>query len=202
VTVQILETFTEPYPHLLIADALEPQAAVRLRDWILAGDRQWIPHSEAFYDQWEQILRPSDAPIVAETLSKTVIDKLRTAVETSFGCKLDRRMRITAVRLAPGQAIGVHNDNHIDPDYRDPSGMPHERFRVLISLTPDYRDEDGGFAAIMEGPYEDSKIARLIRPIFNAGYAFKQTAKSYHAVTETRNRDRLMLVCYLYPEFE
>ena len=77
--------------------------------------------------------------------------------------------------------------------------MPHERFRVLISLTPNYRDEDGGFAAIMEGPYEDSNIARLIRPVFNAGYAFQQTANSYHAVTETRNRDRLTLVCYLYP---
>ncbi len=123
-------------------------------------------------------------------------------METAFGTKLDRRVRITAVRLAPGQAIGIHNDNIIDPDYRDSSGMPHEQFRVLISLTPDYRDEDGGFAAIMEGPYEDSNIARLIRPVFNAGYAFQQTGNSYHAVTEMRNRDRLTLVCYLYPEFE
>ena len=64
--MQILETFTEPYPHLLMADVLDATAAVGLRDRIVAEGREWVLHSEAFYDQWEQALRPSVAPIVAE----------------------------------------------------------------------------------------------------------------------------------------
>lgn len=196
--MRIIERFERPYRHFIADNILDNDAAIALHAWLLRPEREWHLREEHFFSNYELALLPKRDPIIDRALPHEIVTHLVQSMEREFNVELDPRVRITALKMLANQSIGIHND-YYDPDNPvDEQGRPRETHRLSIGFTPDFSDDHGGLAAIMGGPYEDSPVFHMIRPIFNTGYGFEQCLNSYHAVTEATT-DRLSLICYFYP---
>lgn len=143
----------------------------------------WRLHETQWFAQYECVLGTTDLP---ESLL-AVLDtrELALAVEQEFGIHIDDgATEVTAHKLVPGQRIGIHTD------YPEPDGHTH---RLVVTFGQAYNDEYGGHIVLFSGP-ETESMARMVRPLHNAGVCFAISEGSHHAVTRVSGRERYSLV--------
>jgi hypothetical protein len=199
--MRVVQAFEQPYPHFVADKVLDERHALPLAQWLASDEPEWRLVEKYISETWQLSLFPSKHPLVAQAFTPEIVSSLVAAMEKQFSTRLDKRVRLNATRMTATQSIGVHSDfARYDESYRDAFGLPQETHRLVIGLTLDYRDGNGGLAAIVSGPNADSPIARLIRPEFNTAYAFSQLRDSYHAVTEVTSGRRINVICYFYPD--
>ena len=182
-----VQTFFEPFPHLLSLESLELAAIYRVLAWF-ESDAPWQLVETDFYEQFEfSLLNAQLPPDLTFLVSSNFLTAVRSRVADLFGTDLGERVDITAHRLVPGQRIRLHNDF-----------IPRaETHRLLIQLNRDWKDENGGFLLFFSSS-DPSETPKVFRPVHNSAIGFAITPKSYHAVSMIHAGERFTLVYSFY----
>ncbi len=102
-------------------------------------------------------------------LQSEVLAKMREITELP----LVDEMLVTAQRMRPGQAIGIHSDRPL---------LGYELVRLVVQLNKNWRTEHGGVLELFATPDGQSVVS--VEPVYNKGFIFVLNEGSYHAVTE------------------
>ena len=182
-----VQTFFEPFPHLLSLESLELAVSCRVLAWF-ESDAPWHLVETDFYEQFEFSLLDAQLPPALTFLqSSDFLTAVRSRVADLFGTDLGERVDITAHRLVPGQRIRLHNDF-----------IPRaETHRLLIQLNRDWKDENGGLLLFFNSS-NPSDPPKVFRPVHNSAIGFAITPESYHAVSTLHAGERFTLVYSFY----
>ncbi len=98
------------------------------------------------------------------------------------GLPLVNRVLVTAQRMLPGQAIGLHSDRPF---------LGYEIARLVVQLNKQWLPEHGGVLELFSAPAGQAVFS--VNPEYNKAVGFLLHADSYHAVTEV-TQPRLTVV--------
>jgi hypothetical protein len=101
-----------------------------------------------------------------------------------FGEPLSDDIQVLGHRMAPDQAIGVHNDN---------PGLGYENYRVIVQFTESHEEDDGGLLNLHASDRPED-IFQTVAPFPNMGFGFEMGAGSFHSVTAVKRKDRMALI--------
>lgn len=182
-----VQTFFDPFPHLLSLESLELAVSYRVLAWF-ESNAPWQLVETDFYEQFEfSLLNTQLPPDLTFLQSSDFLTAVRSRVADLFETDLGERVDITAHRLVPGQRIRLHNDF-----------IPRaETHRLLIQLNRNWMDEDGGFLLFFNSS-DPSDTPKVFRPVHNSAIGFAITPESYHAVSTLHARERFTLVFSFY----
>lgn len=172
-----------PFPHVRIPQILSERAAANALEWMRVEPR-WRLRQESFYEQYEIELRyDAPPPHLAALTSDVFLDAMRAIFHRGFRMSEPLALAgISAHKLLPGQAIGVHNDML-------PDGETH---RALIQLNDGWRPEYGGALQLFEG--RSQPPAEMVTPVHGSGFLFEISPLSWHAVEAIKGGERYTLV--------
>jgi 2OG-Fe(II) oxygenase superfamily len=160
---------SRPFPFFRFNHAFGPEECATL-DVLFSARDGWQARDEAFYSCF---LRDVSAEVSPDLL-RDVLARMRTIT----GLPLTEKVVVSAQRMDSGQAIGVHSDR--------PS-LGYEIARLVVSLNPRWRPEDGGVLELYEAP-EGSPV-ESIEPDYDVAFAFILHETSHHGVSRvTRTR--------------
>ncbi len=91
-------------------------------------------------------------------------------------------VQVTAQRVEPGQAIGVHSDRPM---------LGYEFARLVLHLNAEWRSEHGGVLQLHESP--DRPAVVRLEPTYDVAFGFVLHEDSYHSVTEVRRARRSLV---------
>jgi len=158
-----LQHATVPFPYFHCASAFSDMDCAGLRR-LFSGNHVWQSRDEAFY---QCFLR--DATTEVDPILRAGVLKQMRAVT---GLPLTDQVHITAQRMEPGQAVGVHSDQPL---------LGYEIARLVVQLNADWIPEHGGALQLMAT--QDGPAVRTIDPHINQGFGFVLHPASFHAVT-------------------
>ncbi len=107
---------------------------------------------------------------LSSDLKRRVLRRMRGV----FALPLADDVVISAQRMEPGQAVGVHSDRPL---------LGYEVARLVLQLSRAHRPEHGGVLQLFE--HSDGAPVVDIPPRYNTGFAFVLHAASFHGVTQT-----------------
>jgi hypothetical protein len=175
--------FEQPYPHLVVPEAMPALLAEALLAWLETA-APWQLTRETFYEQYEFSLLHVDLPeALAPLVAPATVESLRLRMEQHFEARLRGAVEVIAHRLVPGQTIKIHNDHR-------PDGETH---RLLIQLNRGWSESDGGLLLLFKDRRPEA-ICRAVRPIHRSAFAFTISERSYHAVATVHSGERFTLV--------
>jgi hypothetical protein len=176
----------EPYDHFIVGQMFAPGLAEALLEWLVGCDH-WFLSEQKFYEQYEFELAGKPLPeTVAPLMEPDVLAHLISLCESRFGERLFSGVSIAAHKLAAGQYIGVHNDSP-SAQY----GM--ETHRLVVQLNHGEASLTGGELQLFAERAAPAP-SRAYRPRHNAGFGFRLTPKSYHAVARVEHGERYSLI--------
>jgi len=162
-----------PFPFFYV-DAAFSEAQCAVLERLFLQDAAWQHRDGAFY-------RCSLCDVtdhIPATFQTEVLDRMREIT----GLPLMDRVLVTAQRMLPEQAIGIHSDRPL---------LGYEMARLVVQLNKHWQAEHGGVLELF--PAADSTAAFRIPPEHNKAFGFLLHADSYHAVTEvTRPRQSVV----------
>jgi len=159
-----LSHHTNPFPFFKITSAFSKEQCTLLES-LFIQDGEWQHRDGAFY---RCSLRDVTECIPA-TFKNEVIDKMCEIT----GLPLTDRIAVTAQRMLPGQAIGIHSDRPL---------LGYEAVRLVVQLNKYWQPEHGGVLELHSSP--DSEAFVNVNPVYNEAFGFLLNADSYHGVTE------------------
>jgi len=143
-----------------------------------------------FYEQYEFSLFDVDLPDeVKYLISETTLNDLTNNVEAVFNIKLKKKVDAIAHKLVRGQTIRIHND------YLE--GEESESHRVLLQLSDNWREDDGGYLMFFSSP-ETNNISDIVEPIGGSIQGFEISPTSFHAVSTVHKEERYTVVYSFY----
>lgn len=178
-----VETFSEPFDYFISSEALRPEVAITILDW-LETNSFWKLVESDFYEQYEfSFWNVGLPPHLTFLTEETFVTHLRNRIGDLFGTQLGSRVDIAAHKLVSGQRIRLHNDFNAG----------QESHRLLIQLNRGWTDDDGGLLMLFNSS-DPSDIHKVFRPIHNTALAFAVSPGSNHAVSTVHANHRFTLV--------
>ncbi|MFV2058544.1 MAG: 2OG-Fe(II) oxygenase family protein [Thiohalomonadales bacterium] len=164
---------SDPFPYFYVRSAFSvAQSDMLERVFLPAGD--WQHRDTAFY---QCALRDVTEEIPAAFLTK-VISRMREIT----GLPLVNRIIVTAQRMMPGQAIGIHSDRPL---------LGYESARLVVQFNKQWHPDHGGILELFAS--SDGEVVSRVNPGYNEAFGFVLHRDSYHAVTEvTQPRQTLV----------
>jgi len=167
-----LDRRTDPYPHVIFANALTSREGEEIVN--LLESSNWIIVRGEFYKFYE---------LIGE--DKARLDNLikATGLITRFGDVLSsltsknpktKFAHIGVQRYRVGSCIGPHNDH-------DTAST-----RVILNFTKAWSVDDGGIWYLSK--HADMRDAVLIPPLHNTGFSFSTDKNSFHALSVKTKR--------------
>ena len=170
-----------PFPHAVSTAFFDSADAEELMEWF-EHDAPWRYRREDFYTQHEFGFHESTLPPVAERVGGSrFVRSLREQIERTFHVRLRDSVDVTAHRLGPSDAIGLHNDFV-------PGGETH---RVIAQLNRGWPREAGGDLLLYNAAEEPE--ARYA-PASNTAVTLALAPDSLHSVTPVMASGRYTLV--------
>ncbi len=162
-----------PFPFFIVNAAFSEEQCAAL-DQLFSQDIEWQQRDGEFYrcsmcDVTEIIPGLFKAEILARMCEIT-------------GLPLVKRVLVTAQRMLPGQAIGLHSDRPF---------LGYEIARLVVQLNKQWLPEHGGVLELFSSP--EGVAVFSVNPEYNKAVGFLLHADSYHAVTEV-TQPRLTVV--------
>jgi hypothetical protein len=154
----------KPFPFFYVSSAFSEEQCAALERLFLQVD-EWQHRDGAFYrcslcDVTENIPATFQAEVLGRMREITALP-------------LVNRIVITAQRMLPGQAIGIHSDRPL---------MGYEIARLVVQLNKQWQTEHGGVLELFSSPTSEAVVS--INPGYNEAFGFLLHADSYHGVTE------------------
>jgi hypothetical protein len=172
--------FTDPFPHFLAPDFLDPKAALALARELDRGGA-WRMQRESFYDHWACELHHSEKKDAAPELVAELLDRSRAAAILHFDARLAPVAQAMAHRMGPGNRIGVHNDA---------PALGFEGYRILVYLEPPPSGQ--GQLFLHAPPPEERSLSIAPEPGLAVGMALDR--RSLHSVGPVLSGQRSALV--------
>ncbi len=173
----------DPYPHIMIDDFMEPQAAQKAYDvFPSVKDEGWI-HYVHFNEKKHGLNKLEMLPDYTQEVIKVFnSDRFLAWLENLTGIK-------GLMRDDMLEGGGLHQSlrNGFLNVHADFTSHPHKRtwrrrVNLLIYLNPDWKEEYGGFLELWT---RDMKTrAKNIMPIFNRAVIFNTDKDSYHGLPD------------------
>lgn len=110
---------------------------------------------------------------VTETIPATFQTEILDRMREITGLPLINRVVVTAQRMLPGQAIGIHSDRPL---------LGYEIARLVVQLNKQWKAEHGGVLELFSSPEGEAVFS--VNPEYNKAFGFLLHADSYHGVTE------------------
>jgi hypothetical protein len=156
--------YTSPFPFFCVKPAFsEEQCAVLEQVFLQAG--KWQHRDEGFY---QCSLRE-----VTEYIPVSLIAEVIAGMREITGLPLVDKCVVTAQRMMPGQAVGVHSDRPL---------LGYEIARLVVQLNRQWQPEHGGVLELFES--NDGKAVFRVKPGYNEAFGFLLHADSHHGVSE------------------
>lgn len=146
------ETFSQE-----LCDSLEPL-------FVLEGE--WQHRDGSFYQC--DILDVTEH--IAVEVQQGVLRQLR---EISGLPLVEDRVLVTAQRMHPGQAIGIHSDRPL---------LGYEIIRLVVQFNKHWQADHGGVLELFSSKQGDAVVT--VNPEHNKGFIFVLNENSYHGVTQ------------------
>jgi hypothetical protein len=182
--IETADARRRPFRYFTSEKVLSPDLADHLLHWLETGVH-WRLHQGAFFEQYECNLLGVSAPSSCAALfGQKALDELKRRMETLLGTELTDQIEVVAHKLLPSQGIGIHNDE------------PHgdlERHRFILQLNRGWSDENGGHLFLFNSK-NSLDIHAVVRPAHNTGVGFAMSDRSYHAVSDVRDRIRYTVI--------
>jgi hypothetical protein len=153
-----------PFPFFFVNAAFSDAQCAALEDLFLQ-DGEWQHRDGAFYRcSLKDVTENIPAPFQAE-----VLDRMREIT----GLPLTNRVVVTAQRMLPGQAIGIHSDRPL---------VGYEIARLVLQLNKQWQAEHSGVLELFSS--RESEAVFKVNPEYNTAFGFLLHGDSYHGVTE------------------
>lgn len=162
-----------PFPFFYVNSAFSDEESAALENLFLQ-DAEWQHRDGAFY---RCSLRD-----VTENISATFRTEVLGRMREITKLPLINRVVVTAQRMLPGQAIGVHSDRPL---------VGYEIARLVVQLNKQWQAEHGGVLELFSSP--ESEAVFSVNPEYNKAFGFLLHVDSYHGVTEV-NQPRQTVV--------
>ncbi len=152
-----------PFPFFYVDAAFSDEQCAAL-ELLFLQDSAWQHRDGAFYRcSLSDVTEYIPATFQAEVLGR---------MHEITGLPLVGRVVVTAQRMLPGQAIGIHSDRPL---------LGYEMARLVVQLNRHWQIEHGGVLELFATP--DSAAVFRVTPEHNKAFGFLLHADSYHSVT-------------------
>ena len=152
-----------PFPFFLVNAAFSEAQCAALEQ-LFSQDIAWQYRDAAFY----RCSLSDVTEIIPATFQTEILARMRELT----GLPLVNRILVTAQRMLPGQAIGIHSDRPL---------LGYEIARLVVQLNKEWQAEHGGVLELFESPEGDAAFS--VNPEYNKAFGFLLHANSYHGVT-------------------
>ncbi|MCQ8117712.1 2OG-Fe(II) oxygenase [Methylomonas rosea] len=153
-----------PFPFFYVNAAFSQDQCAAL-DSLFLQDGNWQHRDGAFYR--------CSLKDVTENIPDTFQAEVLTRMREITGLPLTNRVLVTAQRMLPGQAIGVHSDRPL---------VGYEIARLVVQLNKQWQTDHGGVLELFSSP--ESEAVFSVNPEYNKAFGFLLHVDSYHGVTE------------------
>ena len=153
-----------PFPFFLVNAAFSEEQCAALEQ-LFSQDIKWQHRDAAFY-------RCSLCD-VSETIPTTFQTEILAKMREITGLPLVDRVLVTAQRMLPGQAIGIHSDRPL---------LGYEIARLVVQLNKNWQAAHGGVLELFSS--QEGEVVFSVNPEYNKAFGFLLHAQSYHGVTE------------------
>jgi len=164
---------SRPFSCFRCEQAFDP-AQCALLDALFVVQGGWQARDDSFYSCF---LRE----VTAELPASLLVD-VRARMRTITGLALADDVVVTAQRMEPGQAVGVHSDQ---------PWLGYEVARLVVQLNADWQRENGGALELYESL--DGAPVERIEPAYNAAFGFLLHEGSYHGVSKVSRTRRTVV---------
>jgi hypothetical protein len=176
-------TAAQPFPHIVIDDFLQPQAADRcLGEFPALNSEQWIHYTHVNERKYGRSDRQSFSPAIGATIDEVNSPRFIGFLEALTG--------IPGLMADPGlMGGGLHQSStggylNIHADF---TGHPHHetwqrRVNLLIYLNREWDDSFGGHLELWDRTM--SRCVHRVAPVFNRAVIFKTDPDSFHGHPE------------------
>jgi len=184
---------TEPFPHMVVDDAWDPDLLARVLAEFPADDD---PRLRRFGNAEERKLEGGPefwGPATHEMFAG--IESLIPSLERAFGIPgLSMELVGGGYHVIPvGGYLAVHTDFN-----RSPVTGLHRRLNLLVYLNEDWKADDGGQLEL----WDDEGPSVRIDPEFNRTAVFATSDRSWHGHPEPTKRVRRSVAAYFYSREE
>ncbi|WP_394830037.1 2OG-Fe(II) oxygenase [Pendulispora rubella] len=178
----------DPFRHLTVEEALRPEAANAILEWLESTDQFETRHDSANRPYYQfNITRGKAAaapPIAREVFDLAYIDELRRPLEELFQTRLRARCSFIATRYLPGCLAVAHRDYLPRSPERD--GPTHF---FIIYINAGWCPKYGGELTLQRSSKPED-VVKKIAPLHNAGLGMALGRRSYHAVNKVEDGTR------------
>ena len=156
--------YNKPFPFFNVTSAFSVEECSLFEELFERTDN-WQHRDTAFYQ--------CSLADITEHISAEFQSELITRMREITGLPLVDRLVVTAQRMLPGQAIGIHSDRPL---------LGYEIARVVLQLNKKWQAEHGGVLELFTSP--EGKVAYNVNPNYNDAFGFVLHEDSFHAVTK------------------
>lgn len=153
-----------PFPFFYVNAAFSEEQCAAL-DSLFLQDGDWQHRDGAFYR--------CSLKDVTENIPDTFQAEVLARMREITGLPLTNRVLVTAQRMLPGQAIGIHSDRPL---------VGYEIARLVVQLNKHWQTDHGGVLELFSSP--ESEAVFSVNPEYNKAFGFLLHVDSYHGVTE------------------
>ncbi len=153
-----------PFPFFYVNAAFSEEQCAALGSLFLQ-DGDWQHRDGAFYR--------CSLKDVTENIPDTFQAEVLARMREITGLPLTNRVLVTAQRMLPGQAIGIHSDRPL---------VGYEIARLVVQLNKHWQTDHGGVLELFSSP--ESEAVFSVNPEYNKAFGFLLHVDSYHGVTE------------------
>lgn len=176
----------QPFPHFSV-DETFPNELCKTLETLFTLEEGWQHRDGSFY----QCAILDVTQHIALDVQQAVLRQLR---ELS-GLPLVDHILVTAQRMQPGQAIGIHSDRPL---------LGFEILRLVVQFNEHWKPEHGGVLELFAS--KDGDAVAQVMPEYNKGFVFVLNENSYHGVTQAIQARRSLVFNFWHvantPELE
>lgn len=170
-----------PFEHCVMNEILSDAEEAN----ILAAfefETRWQRREEHFYTHSSiDLSQIKPSPVYTPLCGRERLSLLRMIIGKVFHTICSKEVRVWAHRLAPGDGIGIHNDNC------------ESEIRLVLQINRRWDPNFGGLSVLLSKK-EKHTLEKIYVPKSNSAIAFATTKSSYHAVTEVMEGERFSVV--------
>lgn len=154
----------QPFPYFDVNETFSPELCCSL-EALFSLEGEWQHRDGSFYQC--SILD------VTENISASVKQEVLTRIREITSMPLVERTLITAQKMQPGQAIGIHSDRPL---------LGYEILRLVVQFNKAWQSDHGGVLELFAS--EKGKALAEVQPEYNKGFVFVLNENSYHGVSK------------------
>lgn len=154
----------QPFPYFAVSQTFS-QEQCKAFDTLFSLEGEWQHRDGSFYQC--SILD------VTNSISSSVQQDIISRVRDITNMPLVDRILITAQKMQPGQAIGIHSDRPL---------LGYEILRLVVQFNKNWQADHGGVLELFAS--EKGEAIARVNPEYNKGFVFVLNENSYHSVTK------------------